>query len=220
MHACNLHCSFTCGGTSKQTNSHLTSAVVELNPTESPPMLRPKANLFKKRGFLSLLFLGKIPAFWRKKRGYCFFALLKTERSSLFAVFLAFFPVIHAFWANTRFFFSRKKAGKGGSGNKRKRTPTQTHTNATACKRKRTQTQMNANAKTKRTQPQLQPHTTANANAKTNAKTNAKANARIGACTHRTAHHQTPPHASPRHRARPDAPTRAPTRPHATARTH
>ena len=131
-HACNLRSSSTCGGTSKQTNSHLTLALVELNPTESPPMFRPKTNLFqvgrekskdfcpcffeKSGDFLSLIFLGKIPAFWRKKRGFCFFALLKTERSSFFCCFPCFFSHYpRFFWPIPASF--RKKTGKGGSGN-------------------------------------------------------------------------------------------------------
>ena len=120
MHACNLHCSSTCGGTSKQTNSHLTSAVVGLNPTESPPMLRPKANLFqvgreKSKDFLSLLFekkagifdpcfFGGNPRFLAKKAGILFFCPFKNRAILVFfAVFLAFFsPLSTLFLANPR----------------------------------------------------------------------------------------------------------------------
>ena len=74
----------------------------------------------KKAGIFYPCFFGKIPAFWRKKRGFCFFALLKTERSSFFCCFPCFFPHYPRFFflANPRFF--RKKAGKGGSGKHRK----------------------------------------------------------------------------------------------------
>ena len=119
MHACNLHCSSTCGGTSKQTNSHLTLAVVELNPTESPPMLRPKTNLFqvgreKSKDFLSLFFGKKSPLFGEKSGEFVFLPFQKTERSSLFLLFSLFFPTIHAFFGQSPLF--SQKAGKGGSG--------------------------------------------------------------------------------------------------------
>ena len=60
-------------------------------------------------------FLGKIPAFWRKKRGFCFFGPLKTAILVFVAVFLFFFfPLSTLFLANP--FLLAKKMGKEDQG--------------------------------------------------------------------------------------------------------
>ena len=127
MHACNLHCSPTCGGTSKQTNAHLTLAVMELNPTEFPPMLRPKTSLFqvgreKNKDFLSLLFekkkktgifcpcfLGKIPAFWRKNGDFVFLPFKNRAILAFLLFSLLFSPLSTFFLANPAFFSQKSR---------------------------------------------------------------------------------------------------------------
>ena len=110
MHACNLHCSSTCGGTSKQTNSHCGVEPHRI-PTNVTPKDKPisgwkgKTRIVypcffekKKNGdFLSLLFGGKSP-FFGEKAWILFFCPFKNRTILVFLLFSLFFPIIHAFF--------------------------------------------------------------------------------------------------------------------------